>query len=92
MHETTLAIPSYDGNGQYRTVGNIAQNHSVGLLFVDFIEKSRLRANGTARVVTSGYDASFVALFVGAEMVVVFTLQHAFGNCPALHQRSHGET
>jgi uncharacterized protein len=82
MHETTLAIPSYDGNGQYRTVGNIAQNHSVGLLFVDFIEKSRLRVNGTARVVTSGDDATFVASFVGAEMVVVFTLQYAFDNYP----------
>jgi uncharacterized protein len=82
MDETTLAIPSYDGNGQYRTVGNIEQNHSLGLLFVDFIGKSRLRANGTARVVTSGDDASFVASFVGAEMVVVFTLQYAFGNCP----------
>jgi uncharacterized protein len=82
VDDTTLAIPSYDGNGQYRTVGNIEQNPSVGLLFVDFIGKTRLRANGTARVVASGDDASLVASFVGAEMVIVFTLQYAFGNCP----------
>jgi uncharacterized protein len=82
IDDRTLAIPSYDGNGQYRTVGNILVNPSVGLLFVDFVGKKRLRANGTANVVTASDDAEFVASFVGAEMVVVVTLRHAFGNCP----------
>src|SRR5205085_12133796 len=33
---STLAFPSYDGNGMYLSVGNVLVNPNVGLLFVDF--------------------------------------------------------
>jgi hypothetical protein len=32
----TLAFPSYDGNGMFRSLGNIDSNPAVGLLFIDF--------------------------------------------------------
>src|SRR5690242_7711108 len=32
----TLAFPSYDGNGMYLSLGNVAVNPHVGLLFIDF--------------------------------------------------------
>ena len=36
LDERTLAIPDYDGNGMYRTWGNVLVNPRVGLLFLDF--------------------------------------------------------
>ncbi len=79
--ERTLMIPFYDGNGQYRTIGNMLVNPSVGLLFVDFVDKDRLRVNGTATVVRPEDDEELVHSFVGAELVVVVTVRHVFGNC-----------
>ena len=32
----TLAFPSYDGNGMFKSLGNILVNPQVGLLFIDF--------------------------------------------------------
>ena len=31
-----LEFPSYDGNGQFRSLGNVRANPAVGLLFIDF--------------------------------------------------------
>ena len=41
-----LAFPSYDGNGMYRSWGNVLVNPHVGLLFVDFENPKRIRVNG----------------------------------------------
>ncbi len=42
-----LAFPDYDGNGMFKSLGNILVNPSVGLLFIDMGEKPRrLRVNG----------------------------------------------
>lgn len=46
----TLAIPDYDGNGMYRSWGNVLVNPHVGLLFLDFEKPRRIRVNGTATV------------------------------------------
>ncbi len=48
LDETTLAFPSYDGNGMYLSAGNVIVNPAVGLLFVDFEVGTRLRLNGVA--------------------------------------------
>lgn len=50
VDERTLSFPVYDGNGMFRTLGNIAVNPGVGLLFVDLEGGSRLRVNGTALI------------------------------------------
>jgi predicted pyridoxine 5'-phosphate oxidase superfamily flavin-nucleotide-binding protein len=50
LDDRTLAIPDYDGNGMYRTRGNVLLNPHVGLLFLDFEHPKRLRVNGTARI------------------------------------------
>ena len=46
----TLAFPSYDGNGMFKSLGNVMVNPHVGLLFVDFESPKRLRVNGRASV------------------------------------------
>src|SRR4051794_20659884 len=48
----TIAFPNYDGNGMYLSMGNLAVNPHLGLLFIDFVSArpSRLRLNGIASV------------------------------------------
>ena len=46
-----LAFPDYDGNGMFKSLGNLLVNPNVGLLFLDMHEKPRrLRVNGQATV------------------------------------------
>ena len=47
----TLAFPSYDGNGMYFSMGNIAANPEIGCLFIDFEKPFRLRLQGRAELV-----------------------------------------
>ena len=50
LDETTLAFPSYDGNGMFLSLGNVLVNPAVGLLFIDFERQRRLRVEGTAEL------------------------------------------
>jgi hypothetical protein len=45
-----LSFPSYDGNGMFRSLGNVLANPRVGLLFLDFEKPRRLRVLGRARL------------------------------------------
>jgi uncharacterized protein len=75
----TLAFPSYDGNGMFKSLGNILVNPHVGLLFIDFEHPKRLRVNGRASV---REDDPLLAEYVGAQLVVRVQLEVAFPNCP----------
>ena len=50
VDERTIAFPSYDGNGMYLSLGNTLANPEVGLLFVSFERRRRLRLQGTASI------------------------------------------
>ena len=50
LDERTLAFPVYDGNGMYLTAGNLLVHAQVGLLFIDFEGRKRMRLNGVASV------------------------------------------
>jgi predicted pyridoxine 5'-phosphate oxidase superfamily flavin-nucleotide-binding protein len=71
-----LSFPSYDGNGMFRSLGNILANPRVGMLFLDFEQPRRLRVNGVARI----EDAS--AEFEGAQLIVRVRAEAIFPNCP----------
>lgn len=79
VDEHTLALPDYDGNGMYRTWGNVLVNPQVGLLFLDFETPKRLRVNGRAQI---SHDPVLCAQFHGAVFVVLVTAQRIFPNCP----------
>jgi predicted pyridoxine 5'-phosphate oxidase superfamily flavin-nucleotide-binding protein len=79
LDERTLAFPDYDGNGMYRSWGNILVNPAVGLLFPDFEAQRRLRVNGTARIAE---DDPLCAEFPGAVFIVRVTADRIFPNCP----------
>ena len=75
----TLAWGDYDGNGQFRSLGNLLVNPHVGLLFVDFQQPRRLRINGTATV---SAEDPLLASFPGAQQVVRVEAGQIFPNCP----------
>ena len=75
-----LAFPDYDGNGMFKSLGNIKVNPSVGLLFIEMGEKPRrLRVNGTASI---SRNDPLMQSFVGAQLLVRVTARVIFPNCP----------
>lgn len=74
-----LAFPSYDGNGMFRSLGNVLVNAHVGLLFIDFESPKRLRVNGVASI---DAEDPLAADFPGAQLVVRVRALHIFPNCP----------
>lgn len=79
LDERTLAIPDYDGNGMYRSWGNVLVNPHVGLLFPDFERQQRLRVNGIATVRA---DDPLRDSFPGAVFIVRVIAKQIFPNCP----------
>jgi uncharacterized protein len=78
--ESELAFPDYDGNGMFKSLGNLLVNPNVGLLFIDLHERPRrLRVNGTATV---SRDDPLLGETVGAQMIVRVTARAIFPNCP----------
>ncbi|WP_319381812.1 pyridoxamine 5'-phosphate oxidase family protein [Thiomicrorhabdus sp.] len=47
----TLVFPEYRGNMLFNSLGNLLVNPHIGLLFIDFENRSRARVNGTARII-----------------------------------------
>jgi predicted pyridoxine 5'-phosphate oxidase superfamily flavin-nucleotide-binding protein len=75
-----LVFPDYDGNGMFRSLGNIRANPHVGLLFLRIGDKpGRLRINGTAEL---AFEDAGLAEFAGAQMLVKVTPTDIFPNCP----------
>lgn len=86
----TLVFPNYDGNGMYMSVGNIAQNSEVGLLFISFERPHRIRVQGTATV---SREDPLLAQFPGADMLVRVKLSEMWQNCPRyIHRYQKLET
>jgi predicted pyridoxine 5'-phosphate oxidase superfamily flavin-nucleotide-binding protein len=79
LDDRTLCIPDYDGNGMYRSWGNLLVNPHVGILFLDFERPQRLRVNGTGRI---GAEDPLLPEFPGAVFVVRVTAERIFPNCP----------
>jgi len=82
-----LSFPSYDGNGMFRSLGNVLANPRVGLLFLDFEKPRRLRVLGRARLEEPRGE------FDGEQLVVRVHAEQIFPNCPRyLHRMTMVET
>jgi predicted pyridoxine 5'-phosphate oxidase superfamily flavin-nucleotide-binding protein len=75
----TLAFPNYDGNGMFLSMGNIAQNARVGMLFIDFERQRRLRLSGSAAI---SLDDPLLANYAEAQFIVRVAVERVFPNCP----------
>lgn len=79
LDPSTLAFPSYDGNGMYLSMGNIAATAKIGMLFIDFETPNRVRVQAEATV---SADDALLSEFPGAQLVVRAQLTETFVNCP----------
>jgi uncharacterized protein len=79
LDERTIAFPIYDGNGMYLTAGNLLVTKKVGLLFIDFEGRKRMRLNGVASVVD---DDPLLAEYPEAQLIVRVEATEVFPNCP----------
>src|SRR3954452_24759144 len=78
--DSELAFPDYDGNGMFKSLGNLLVNPNVGLLFIDLHERPRrLRVNGTTTV---SREDPCLAKTVGAQMMGPIKARGIFPNCP----------
>lgn len=75
-----LAFPDFDGNGMFRSLGNIGVNASVGMLFIAMHGRPRrLRVSGVASI---DRNDPLLARTVGAQMIVRVKAKAIFPNCP----------
>jgi hypothetical protein len=79
LDERTIAFPAYDGNGMYLSFGNALVNPNVGLLFIDFEGRKRMRLNGVASVDLAD---PLLAEWPEAQFVVRVRATEVFPNCP----------
>jgi predicted pyridoxine 5'-phosphate oxidase superfamily flavin-nucleotide-binding protein len=75
-----LAFPDYDGNGMFKSLGNILVNPNVGMLFIAMHGKpQRLRVNGAATL--DDHDP-LLSQTIGAQLIVRVAVRVIFPNCP----------
>lgn len=79
LDERTIAFPNYDGNGMYLSMGNLLKNPHVGILFMDFEGRDRMRVNGEASV---DFDDELRSWWPEAQFVVRVRTKEIFPNCP----------
>ena len=79
IDQHSLIFPCYDGNGMFLSLGNVAVNAKVGMLFIDFPNQRRIRVNGEATLTDR---AEWLALFPEAQLVVHVRATQIFPNCP----------
>lgn len=66
--DAVITFPTYDGNGQFRSLGNILVNPSVSLLFIDFASPNRIHVQGRAAL--------------GDDLTVRVEVDQLWPNCP----------
>jgi predicted pyridoxine 5'-phosphate oxidase superfamily flavin-nucleotide-binding protein len=75
-----LVFADYDGNGMFKSLGNLRVNPNVGLLFLRIGDKpGRLRVNGHA---TISFDDLTLRDFPGGQILIRITPTDIFPNCP----------
>jgi predicted pyridoxine 5'-phosphate oxidase superfamily flavin-nucleotide-binding protein len=79
VDERTLAFPNYNGNGMYLSMGNLAKQRNVGMLFLDFGGHGRIRVNGEATV---DFEDDLGSWWPEAQFVVRVAAREIFPNCP----------
>ena len=79
LDERTIAFPNYDGNGMFVTAGNMLVNPHVGLLFIDWERRKRLRLNGVASI---HEQDELLPSYPEAQFIVRVRATQVFPNCP----------
>lgn len=85
LDDRTLLFPSYDGNGMFFSMGNLAATAEVGFLFIDFETPNRLRVQGKAAIER---DPALMQAYPEAQFLVRTAIERIWLNCPRyVHKR-----
>lgn len=85
-----LLFPGYDGNGMYKSMGNLSEMGKVGLLFIDLETPNRIRVQGTASVTC---NPDVIGRWPGAKMAAIVEVEQVFLNCARyIHKHARIET
>lgn len=80
VDESTLAFPNYDGNGMYKSLGNVSAEPRVGLIFVRWTDRPKEpRVQGRASL---HFDDPLMTHLPGAQFIVRVRAERIFDNCP----------
>ena len=80
LDDRTVRYPEYRGNGVMASLGNIAENPHVGMVFLDFDQQRiGLHVNGTARIVEAAANGNGAR--PRAERWVEVQVQEAYIHC-----------
>lgn len=79
--ERTIIFPDYPGNNFFNSIGNLLTNPHIGMLFIDFSSATRVRINGTARVIDEVGD--YWRDWPSAARLIEVSVQQAYPNCRA---------
>ena len=77
--EKTFIFPDYTGNHIYNSLGNMLENPHIGLLFIDFIDATRFRVNGTVQIIED--VAAYQQYWKTALRYVEVNVEQAYANC-----------
>ena len=84
LDEHTLVFPNYDGNGMFLSMGNVLETQQIGMLFIDFENRRRMRLNGSAQI---SFNDPLLKEYADANFLVRVTPREIFTNCPRyIHQ------
>jgi predicted pyridoxine 5'-phosphate oxidase superfamily flavin-nucleotide-binding protein len=85
LDERTLAFADYNGNRQYISLGNLAENDRVFLFLMDYENRERIKIWGHAKVVEDDSDLIFRLMSPNyrarPEQAIVITVEAWDGNC-----------
>ena len=86
LDDHTLAFVDFNGNRQYISTGNLAENDKVCLFLIDYARRQRIKVWGTARMVPPAPEllAQLPPLppKTRAERVLLLTVTRWDVNCP----------
>ena len=78
--DSELVFPHYDGNGMFKSLGNVLADARVGLVFLRWVDApKKLRVQGRASVRPEDPLLEHVP---GAQLIVRVQAERIFDNCP----------
>lgn len=81
----TVGFADFDGNKQYITIGNLAENSRAFLFLMDYAARRRIKLWGTARMVEDPHTVAMLqdaAYPAAAERALLFSVEVWDVNCP----------
>jgi predicted pyridoxine 5'-phosphate oxidase superfamily flavin-nucleotide-binding protein len=88
LDERTIGLADFRGNRQYLSVGNLAGDDRVAMIFMDYPHQRRLKILGRARIVEGADDPALLARLAlpgydaRVERALVITVEAFDWNCP----------